>query len=331
MTTGQDLDRRLSAWLSEEGPQRTPERLIHTTRARLRETSQIGSIRRLGMRFPTFGGLSRPVAIGGLSALVLLAVVFSTGGLSPSVGGPGPSPAPSSPAPSSPAPSSISTAPGAAATPFACPAGRLTCAGPLGPGTYTAARFTPTVRYTVPSGWINLADRPDELDLEFAAGGSFRYADGIVFYDGLSIFRRPAAESAATPTVLAGVGATATDLADWLMGHAGLVATGRTAVTINGASGYRLQLALAAGPNRILDHCTADHQEPRCASLFISADRGAAAFGFGLVGPETVVIYLLDAPSGDTVIVVIDDPDGVDVSALVASATPIVESLEFVP
>jgi hypothetical protein len=54
-------------------------------------------------------------------------------------------------------------------------------------------------------------------------------------------------------------------------------------------------------------------------------------YDFGLVGPETAVVYLLDTPSGDTVMVVIDDVDGVDSGGLVTAATPIVYSLVFSP
>ena len=67
------------------------------------------------------------------------------------------------------------------------------------------------------------------------------------------------------------------------------------------------------------DHCTSDHGEPRCASLFISSDP-AATYGFGLVGPEIAVVYLLDLPSGETVMVVVDDVDGIDQPRLEAAA-----------
>jgi hypothetical protein len=42
-------------------------------------------------------------------------------------------------------------------------------------------------------------------------------------------------------------------------------------------------------------------------------------------------VYLLDSPSSDTVMVVIDDVDGVDQAGLVAAATPIVNSVAFGP
>ena len=89
-------------------------------------------------------------------------------------------------------------------------------------------------------------------------------------------------------------------------------------------------LTLPNGSRASPDHCTSDHGEPRCESLFLSSDP-ASTFGFGLVGPEVAVVYLLDLPSGDTVMVVIDDTDGVDQAGLEAAARPIVESLSFSP
>ena len=99
---------------------------------------------------------------------------------------------------------------------------------------------------------------------------------------------------------------------------------------MGGAPGYRITISVPKGPRASPDHCTTDHGEPACESLFISDDP-AATFGFGLVGPESAVVYLVDAPSGDTVMVVIDDVDGVDTAGLVAAATPIVNSLVFAP
>ena len=43
------------------------------------------------------------------------------------------------------------------------------------------------------------------------------------------------------------------------------------------------------------------------------------------------MVYLLDLPSGDTVMVVIDDVDGIDQPGLEAAAMPIVNSLSFSP
>ena len=207
---------------------------------------------------------------------------------------------------------------------------RGSCLGPLRSGTYESTSFVPTLRYTVADGWTNTLDQRGQLDLQYAAGGEYTYPDGITFHDGISIFRRPVAESATSQTPEPGVGTRADDLSQWLAGHPDVVVSAPTPVAIGGASGFRLTVSLPTGTRTAPDHCTADHGEPRCASLFLSSDL-AATFGFGLVGPEVAVVYLLDLPSGDTVMVVIDDVDGVDGSGLEAAAMPIVTSMSFVP
>jgi hypothetical protein len=200
----------------------------------------------------------------------------------------------------------------------------------VGAGTYTSSQFLPTVRYTVPAGWDNVTDIRGELDLFVVGGGIATYPDGSQFHDAISIFRRPIAESAISRAPLAAVGTSASDLAKWLDKHVDLESTGLTAVTINGIHGFRIAIAIPNGPRASPDHCTTDHGEPRCESLFLSDDP-AATYGFGIVGPETAVVYFLDTPSFDTVMVVIDDVDGFERDALIGAATPIVNSLVFSP
>ena len=246
------------------------------------------------------------------AAIVVIAVGLRFG-LVPSHGGPGASPTPAGPT----------------ASPYRCVTNLGSCLGPLGPGTYQTHTFAPQINYTVPDGWANTLDTRGEMDLRYGAGGTTTYPDGTVFHDGISIFRRPLAESAASFVFEPGIGIKALDLATWLNGHVDLVATGLAPVTIGGATGYRLEIALPTGARTSPDHCTTDHGDPRCESLFLPDDP-SNAYGFGIVGPETAVIYLLDAPTGDTVMIVIDDVDGVDRAGLIAAATPIVNSITFV-
>jgi hypothetical protein len=318
MTVRPDLETRLSQFLVSEAPARAPERLVEVTRRGLAGTPQRRRIRLLPVRMwsalLTPAGLAVSVAV---IALVATTFVISTRSV-PSVGiAPSPSPSPSPTPPPSPAPS-------------ACPPGQGTCLGPLVPGTYRSTSFLPAFSYAVTTGWAKTGDNRGELDLQYAAGGQYTYPDGLTFHDGISVFRRPVAESAAIREPLAGIGTTAIALARWLAGHPDLVASARTPVTIGGASGYRLTLSLPTGTRTAPDHCTTDHGEPRCASLFLSSDPNAT-YGFGLVGPERAVVFLLDLPSRDTVMVVIDDVDGVRQPELEAAAMPIVNSLSFSP
>ena len=169
-----------------------------------------------------------------------------------------------------------------------------------------------------------------EFDLQWSAGGQHRYPDGLTFHDGISVFRRPVAESSTTRTPATGVGKSANDLARWLAAHVDLSASAPTAITIGGASGFRVLLSVPTGTRSVPDHCTTDHGDPRCVSLFLSDDP-AAYYGFGLVGPEIAVVDILVVPSGDTVLVVIDDADGINQPELEAAAIPVVNSLESSP
>lgn len=319
MTDRLDLDTRVVRFLQTDAPAEAPERLIHATRDRVATTRQSRSIDLRGWRPASV--LRTPLAASGFLAVVV-AVVAVVLGLSSRGGSIATQPTPSVTATVSASPSRTATA-----VPSPCAAEGSTC---LSAGTYSSSGFAPMVTYTVPAGWIRTGDVRGEYDLRFAAGGEYTYPDGLTFHDAVSIFRRPVAESATSRAPLAGIGTKANALAHWLDGHKDLVASAPTRASVAGVSGFRLVLSLPTGPRTAPDHCTADHGEPRCESLFISSDP-AATYGFGLVGPETAVVYLLDLPSGDTVMVVIDDVDGLDQAGLVAAATPILESLAFSP
>jgi hypothetical protein len=243
------------------------------------------------------------------AAIVVAAIALRFGSLLPTSGGPN---------------VTLSPTP----TPYPCPLHQGTCLGPLQSGVYSTRSFAPRIGYTVPGGWDNTLDTRAQVDLSYLAGGTYTYPDGTKFHDAISIFRRPLAESATALVPLEGIGTTALDLANWLNAHVDLDASGLTPVTVDGAPGYRIEIAIPAGPRTSADHCTTDHGEPRCESLFVSSDP-VSAYGFGIVGPETAVVYLVDAPSGGTVMIVIDDADGVDRAGLIAAATPIVNSISF--
>jgi hypothetical protein len=312
-----DVDTRVTRFLQSDAPGDVPERLIYATRDQVANTRQRRWAGLFG-RLPA-SALLTPVAAAGVLAIVAVAAALT---LSNRFGSTGTQPGPSLLA--SPA---MSASPSIAASASACAPAGESC---LAAGTYTSSLFVPPVTYTVPAGWIRTLDVRGELDLKFGAGGQYTYPDGLTFHDAVSIFRRPVAESSTSLAPLSGVGTKANDLAQWLVGHPDLVASAPTHVVIGGVDAFRLVLSLPTGIRTAPDHCTSDHGEPRCESLFISSDP-AATYGFGLVGPETAVVYLLDLPSGDTVMVVIDDVDGVDQPGLVAAATPVVESLAFSP
>lgn len=320
-----DIDLRMTQWLTEEAVARAPERLVHATRERIASTPQTGSLRKLIWRFPAVTS-KQGVLTAALVAGVLLTVASQAlNQSSRSVGAPTPN-ASASPSPSA----SLPPAP----SPYPCGQGAGTCLGQLQPGTYQTQGFRPQFSYTVQAGWLNDLDVHGLLVLLSASGGQYAYPDGTTFRDGIYVYRRPIAASATSRTPVKGIATTARALADWLSGHVGLDASSVTPVRIGGARGYRVDIALPKGARTAPDRCTGDHGEARCASLFLSDDPAATPggpdwFDFGIVGPETAVVYLIDAPSGDTVMVVIDDVDGIDRNGLIAAAAPFVNSLVF--
>jgi hypothetical protein len=299
------LDRRLKADLERDAMLIEPdvERNLEAVEARALGASSAGR-------------LSPALLLAALAITILISLRLGLAG--PSVGGPS-----QPPSAQPPSPSAIFSGP-------VCPIGRGSCRGPLQPGTYQTRSFGPAVTFTVPAGWENTLDQRWQVDLSYTAGGQYTYPDGTTFHDGISFFLGPVAESSTTVNALPGVGRSARDLALWLNTHPDLIATGLAPVTVGGLSGYRISLALPSGPRTAPDHCTGDHGEPRCESLFVGDEFGGK-YGFGLVGPETTVIYLLDTSPGVTVMVVIDDVDGVDAKGLIDASKPVVESLAFAP
>ena len=319
--TDQELERRLRAWYRAEiaDDERAPTELRVSVAAAVHASSISAS--RLRDRLN--------LALVAAAAVAVLAVASLTlNRFAPSVGvRPTPTPTPTATQSPNHPPSP---------SPYPCGQGVGTCRGNLQPRTYPTNGFRPAFTYTVPAGWQNDLDVHSMLVLLDAAGGQYTYPDGTTLHDGIYAFRGPNATSATSRTVVKGVGKKARDLAKWLSGHVDLVASSPAPVTIGGASGFRLEIALPTTARTSPDRCTADHGEPRCESLFMSnvpsaTPGGPDWYSFGIVGPETAVVYLLDAPSGDTVMVVIDDVDGVDRDVLVAAATPIVNSLVFTP
>jgi hypothetical protein len=327
MTAIQGLDRQLGTWLEAQATSAPPEGLLERSLAVVDVTAQRpGWLVDAGWRSPAPDATrARMAAIGAVTFAAIALAWFAVGTTAPSFGVPGSSPS-SSPA--------VSPRSSPSSSPYPCGQGPGSCRGTLGPGSYTTNGFKPALTYGVPTGWANDLDVHAIFVLLDAAGGQARYPDGTTFRDGVYVYRRPIATSATSKTALKGIGTKARDLAQWLSGHADLVASSPVPVAIGGANGYRLEIALSTSPGTKPDRCTADHGATRCASLFLSDAPAAKPGGpdwydFGIVGPEAAVVYLLDAPSGDTVMVVIDDVDGIGRDALVSAATPIVNSLVF--
>jgi hypothetical protein len=197
--------------------------------------------------------------------------------------------------------------------PAATPAATLPPA--LAPGTYTSAAFQPAVTYTVPSGWRVSQDSPDYFALQPASSE----VTGIHFFrDPLAASQDPTCPTSPEP----GIGTLSLELATWIRGLPGIVASSPRMVTVGGLRGVELDLAINTGWTASCPFANGVPTVP----LFVGGDgnlRWVAA------GNEQLRLSLLDVPGGGTVVVDIDAFDGTLFDELLAAATPIVQSLEF--
>jgi hypothetical protein len=197
--------------------------------------------------------------------------------------------------------------------PAATPAATLPPA--LAPGTYTSAAFQPAVTYTVPSGWRVSQDSLDYFALQPASSE----VTGIHFFrDPLAASQDPTCPTSPEP----GIGTLSLELATWIRGLPGIVASSPRMVTVGGLRGVELDLAINTGWTASCPFANGVPTVP----LFVGGDgnlRWVAA------GNEQLRLSLLDVPGGGTVVVDIDAFDGTLFDELLAAATPIVQSLEF--
>jgi hypothetical protein len=201
-----------------------------------------------------------------------------------------------------------------------CSAGATTTpseAGPsaLAPGTYASRAFEPAVTYTVPAGWDAPDDSPTYLRLR-PAGSE------IV---GIHLFRdpSPASQDAACPdTAEPGVGASSTQLVAWLRTLPGLVVSDPRLATVGGLRGTAIDVGIAEGWTQSCPFANGSPTVP----LFIGSK---GEYRWIAVGSERLRLFLLDVPGGGTVVVDIDAFEGALMDALIAEATPIVQSMSF--
>ena len=182
-------------------------------------------------------------------------------------------------------------------------------------GTYTSAAFQPAVTYTVPTGWRIASDSSDYFALQ--------PVDSDII--GIHFFRDPlaASQDAACPTTAEpGVGKLSLEIATWIRGLPGIIASSPRMVTMGGLRGVELDLALNTGWTASCPFANGVPTVP----LFVGAD---GSLRWVVAGNERLRVALLDVPGGGTVVVDVDAFDGTLMDGLVAAAAPIVQSLSF--
>jgi len=167
----------------------------------------------------------------------------------------------------------------------------------------------------VPSGWTNPQDRASYFLLQ-PVGTDIT---GIHFFrDAVA-----ASQDATCPTTPEpGVGTTATDLVAWIGERPGLTVSNPTPVTTGGLRGFVIDVAIVDG---WLVSCPFANGLPT-VPLLVNSEPD---FRWVVAGSERLRLYVLDVPSGGTVIVDIDAFDGSLFNELAIAASPIIASLEF--
>jgi hypothetical protein len=214
------------------------------------------------------------------------------------------------------------------------------CLGNVEPGSYASHYFEPrpdgqwrarhgALTYSVPEGWAAYSDWPDVYGLtptdEYEASpvGPDCY-DCAGDRDTVTVLAHPGAatEDCLEDGNVPGVGLGAQDLADWLVGHRGLIASPPESRTIGGNTAISLMIE---GRSDWTGTC--DEAEPFVAVPIFFATGGG--YHWALPIGERYQITLIDLGGGDTVAVVVDSADDAQLEDLVAEAAPIIDSFEF--
>jgi len=302
MTDDTRRDREVRDWIQAEAPEHAPHRLRDAVRTELVQTRQEPTS-------PVFVRGASLVSRWGAAAAVVVALAIVAAGLlgnRGSIGTPVPTPTP----PSTPSPSASEASP------------RPSPPGPVLPAGSTAtSRFTPGLRFTVPAGWVLGEDQPATLYLNPADAGFIRQGDGTVVFDGINAYSAPVAGPPdGGPTPVAGVGKRSKDLATWLSSRPQLLASKPVQVTFAGRPAWQLDFRLSPEAGVMCGM--------PCVNLLNSS---TGSYQFGIEGPWQVRSFLVDAPTGTTVLITVEDVDGSGIETELRRAQQILDSMTFAP
>lgn len=204
------------------------------------------------------------------------------------------------------------------------------CLGELDAGTYGSQYFAPrldpgatwepdfgALTYTVPEGWANSSDAPENLELVPATENP-----PVAETDrrrNIGVFGQPTAMTQDKPcsdTVLPGVGRTVPDLVTWLRTVPGLITTAPTAVTIDGHPGQSLEVRLDPAWTKTCEG---------------SSEPLVTYFNPGLaVGPDQRErLMLVDLGDGDVVAIAIWTRGATTFDAFTPEAMSVIDSFTF--
>jgi hypothetical protein len=218
-----------------------------------------------------------------------------------------------------------------------------TCLGAVPAGTYSStfldlrsasADLRPwgaygQLRYTLPAGWANPSDYPQNFTLMPAAdyAGPVGDPNGSATH-GIYVYSRATAmaDTASCASQEApGVGTTADALAAWMASRPGVVATKPTPMMVGGYPGMVLDIRMAPSRTKV---CPGDSGPSM--PLLMGPSGAIDSWSLGIGANERWRVVLIDLGVGKTVVIVVGDnstPSRFD--ALIAQAMPIVTTFQF--
>lgn len=217
------------------------------------------------------------------------------------------------------------------------------CLGELETGTYKSQFIGPrldegepwtanfgALSYTVPDGWSNTADYPDNYVLmrsdDYAVATEPR--DGTK--DLIEIYTRPGIalqDADCAPLVKPGTGSSIEELITHVKQHQGLTSGMPRDITIDGHAGKMVDVSIAPSWT---GGCPGDTE--RVVLVFTERGRDMTSSGleqWAVWKTDMIRLILLDLGDGDVVLIDMVARDPADFEALMDEAMPIVESLTF--
>jgi hypothetical protein len=198
------------------------------------------------------------------------------------------------------------------------------------PGQVRSAGAFGQLRYTVPDGWANMDDWPDDYSLIPAAdyaGPIGEPTDNQTTWHALYVRARPApvgGEPCSTKPA-PDAGTSAAELAAFVAGHPALDATEPAPVAVGALTGTMVDVRLRDDWTGTCPELAGD-----APTTPLLAERGGGGWDWGVVEGERQRLIFVDIGGGATVMIAVDDnTSATRFDALVAAAMPIIATFEF--
>ena len=218
------------------------------------------------------------------------------------------------------------------------------CLGDLDAGTHSSQYVAPrravggawqptwgALTYTVPAGWANSQDWPNEFSLTPSLDYAKETADGpdVGAYHEIWLVTHPSANKVTSDcrrrSVDTSVTPTVDGLLGWIANHRALSATEPTTITIDGHPGKWVDIRLASSWTTA---CTGGVGKPEVTWLAYPSESDDDSWQVGLLDKERIRLILFDL-DGQTIGILIDSSDPARFDDLVQQAMPIIQSFKF--